>query len=63
MKNLNIQIPSFKFYNHSFTKFLSDDTKYHLSLKKITGATKKDSMVFQTLAEPLLEGLINIRSN
>ena len=63
LKLPNIEIPKFKMYNHAFSSFLSNDQKNHLSLTKMADATKKESMVFHDLAEPLLEGVINVKAN
>ncbi|XP_052076736.1 uncharacterized protein LOC127714723 isoform X1 [Mytilus californianus] len=59
----NIAIPNFKMYNHSFSTFLSNDKRDHLSLTKMAEATKQEGMVFHNLAEPLLEGIINVKDN
>lgn len=40
--------------------FLANDAKSHLNLKKMVEATKKDKKIFQQLAEPLLDGQIEI---
>lgn len=62
-QQLNIEMPSFNLYNHSFSNLLSYDKKYHVSLKEMAKVTKKDGIIFQTLAEPLAEGLVDIKGN
>lgn len=49
-------VPQFKIYNHNFTDVLVDDRSYHLSLKKLAKAAKKDAVAFRSLTEPLLNG-------
>ena len=41
-------------------KVLADDHSYHLSLKKMAVAAKKDAVIFKHLAEPLANGIISI---
>ena len=57
---INLSVPEFQIYNHSFSEVIAKDQKDHLSLKKIATAVKKDQKVFQSLAEPLVDGLIDI---
>ena len=59
-KPVNLSVPDFKFYNHSFSDIIANDHKMHLSLKKIAVAVKKDQKVFHNLAEPILDGLIGV---
>lgn len=54
---LDVYVPQFNMYNHSFSTFLANDYKDHLSLSKMAQVTLED------LSEPLLEGLINVNSN
>lgn len=49
-------VPQFQIYNHTFSNVLVDDRSYHLSLKKLAQAAKKDSVAFKSLSEPLLNG-------
>ncbi|XP_071083944.1 uncharacterized protein [Haliotis cracherodii] len=53
-------IPQFHLYSHNFSHFLARDNQDHLSLKRMVASAKKDETVFQNLAEPLLDGEINI---
>lgn len=57
---INMSIPEFIFYNHTMHDVLADDHKAHLNLKKIANAVKKDQKIFKSLAEPLLDGQIEI---
>ena len=59
-KPINFTFPQFQFYNHTFSDVLANDRKDHLSLTKIAKAVKKDQKIFHNLAEPLLDGLIEI---
>ena len=56
---VNLQIPSFHIFNHSFSQYLANDNKQHLSLKRIAKAMKKDGTVFQTLAESMIAGKVD----
>lgn len=56
-------LPQFKLYNHSFSAFLANDQKMHLNLSKMVERTKNDKIIFENLAEPLLEGLIDVTSS
>lgn len=61
-KPVNMSIPHFKFYNHDMNKLMADDKQSHLSLSKMADAAKRDAKIFQSLAEPLLDGEIAINS-
>lgn len=56
---LDLKIPKFKIFNHSFSQYLAADQKHHLSLKKMAKLAKKDETVFQSLAESMLAGQID----
>ena len=58
-KPANVVLPGFQIYQHSFQSKLADDTTMHLNMKKMVNATKHDEQIFQNLAEPLLDGLLN----
>ena len=53
-----IDVPQFQLYNHTMSNVLADDTKKHLSLKKMANKAKQDAVIFQSLTEPLLNGEI-----
>ena len=55
-----IDVPQFQLYNHTLNNVLADDTKKHLSLKKMAQKAKKDAVIFQSLTEPLLYGDISL---
>ncbi|XP_069123363.1 LOW QUALITY PROTEIN: uncharacterized protein [Argopecten irradians] len=55
---VHIKLPSFKIYNHSFSKYLANDNQYDLSLKKIAQKAQKGETVFSSLAESMIEGQI-----
>ena len=56
---LDLKVPHFKIFNHSFSKYLAVDQKQHLSLKKMAKLAKKDETVFQSLAESMIDGQID----
>ena len=56
----DMDLPHFKVYNHSMSAMLADDRKIHLSLNKMAQKAKKDAVIFQSLAEPLLGGEIEL---
>ncbi|KAK3097873.1 hypothetical protein FSP39_014042 [Pinctada imbricata] len=62
-KPINLSVPEFQFYNHSFSSIVANDQKAHLSLKKIAKAVKNDQKIFKTLSEPLLDGVISISAD
>lgn len=57
---VNMSIPKFTFFNHTIRDVLANDHKAHLNLKKIASAVKNDQKIFKSLAEPLLDGQIQI---
>jgi len=60
LQPLNVTVPNFKIYNHQMSQVLANDVKNHLNLSKMVEIAKNDRIVFQTLAEPLAHGLIQI---
>lgn len=62
-KPIQSMVPNLKIYNHSFSRILADDRSFHLSLKKLANAAKKDQIAFKSLAEPLLDGQIFLDSD
>lgn len=60
---VNVSIPSFNLYKHAMHDIIADDTKSHLSLKKMAVKAKQDAVIFQSLTEPLLEGDIAINAD
>lgn len=59
-KPVSFLIPQFQVYNHTFNQFLANDKKSHLNLKKMVEATVKEKKIFQHLAEPFLDGQIEL---
>jgi hypothetical protein len=58
-KNMvNVSVPDFKLYKLNY--ILASDQIDHLSLIKILTAAKSDEKMFQNLAEPLLDGQIEL---
>ena len=60
---IQVNLPDFKMYTHSYNQFLAADQKAHLNLSKMVQVAKKDQVIFKSLAEPLLEGNIEISSS
>ncbi|XP_041351896.1 uncharacterized protein LOC121370610 [Gigantopelta aegis] len=59
-KAISIDIPDFHIYSHNFSSMLAQDKQDHLSLKRMVQSAKQDRTIFKTLAEPLLDGQINL---
>lgn len=57
---VSFSIPEFQLFNHSFNQVLVNDAKSHLNLTKMVQATIKEKKIFQHLAEPLIDGEIDI---
>lgn len=55
---IQVNIPSFKMYNHTMSNLMTADAKDHLSLRKMVNATKHDQIIYKSLTEPLLAGII-----
>lgn len=62
-KALNVTLPNLKLYQHKMSNVIAADTKSHLSLSKMTATAKKYAVIFQSLAEPLLDGQIQLDSD
>lgn len=60
---VNVTIPSLKLYEHQMSNVIAADSKAHLSLSKIAELARKDKTIFQSLTEPLLDGVIQIPSD
>lgn len=59
-KSINFTIPKFNIFSHAISNGLANDGQAHLSLKRVTECAKKDQTIFQTIAEPLLDGQISL---
>jgi hypothetical protein len=59
-KPVQVKISSFKIYEHKMSKLFAKDEKESLNLKKMAERTKKDQVIFSTLAESLVDGEITI---
>ena len=57
---VNLEIPQFKIYNHSISKYLANDQTYHLSLKRMADTARKDETVFRSLSESILAGQVDL---
>ena len=62
-KAVNVSLPTLKLYEHKMSTILAADTKAHLSLSKMASTAKTDAIIFQNLAEPLLDGQITLNPN
>jgi hypothetical protein len=60
---VNVTVPNIKLFEHDMTSVIANDHKAHLSLSKMADIVKHDKIVFQSLAEPLLDGQIQLPSN
>ena len=52
-----VHTPPMKVFKHNFSEIIAQDKSDDLSLKRITDAVKADKVVFQTLADPILDDL------
>lgn len=57
---VNISVPTFSLFEHKMSNILANDEKDHLNLTKMVEIAKNDQVVFQTLAEPILDGHVTI---
>lgn len=55
---VEMKLPNFNIFNHSFSKFVANDRNQHLSLKRIASAVKRNGLVFKTLAESMIAGQV-----
>lgn len=55
---VQVKLPNFNIFNHSFSQYIANDRKEHLSLKRIAIAVKRDGKVFKTLADSMVAGQI-----
>ena len=58
MNPLKVSVPELKLYVNEMSNILANDAKDHLNLSTTVESAKGDQVVFQSLAEPLLEGQI-----
>ncbi|XP_067650865.1 uncharacterized protein [Haliotis asinina] len=61
-KAINFTIPKFNIFSHEFSSVLVNDNQAHLSLKRIAESAKKDQTIFQSIAEPFLDGQLPLPS-
>ncbi|XP_060591477.1 uncharacterized protein LOC132746373 [Ruditapes philippinarum] len=61
-KPVNVSLPKFKLFEHKMHSVLANDAKAHLNLSRMVDLAKQDTAAFQSLTEPLLDGLIDIQS-
>jgi len=59
---LNVSLPKFRIYNHKMSNIIANDVTNHLNLSKMVEVAKNDDIVFQTLAEPILDGQLAIET-
>ncbi|CAC5369234.1 unnamed protein product [Mytilus coruscus] len=53
---IDLTIPNFHIYNHTFSNILAQDKQYHLSLKRMAQAASKEETIFTSLSEPWVDG-------
>ena len=56
-----VNIPNFNLYKHRFSDLLASDNTDHLNLKRMVEAAKSDQKIYQSLTEPLLDGMIPLK--
>ena len=59
-KPVNVTLPQLKINEHKISGIIAADAKEHLSLAKIAETAKQDKVIFQSIAEPLLDGQIDL---
>ncbi|CAC5398190.1 unnamed protein product [Mytilus coruscus] len=60
---IDLTIPNFHIYNHTFSNILAQDKQYHLSLKRMAQAASKEETIFTSLSEPLVDGELPVSSD
>ncbi|CAC5393493.1 unnamed protein product [Mytilus coruscus] len=59
---IDLDIPNFHIYNHTFSNILAQDKQYHLSLKRMAKAASKGETIFTSLSEPLVDSELPVSS-
>ena len=62
-KPLNVSVPNFNIYQHHMHDILADDRSNHLNLSRMATLAKQDTVAFQSLSEPLLDGLLYLNTS
>ena len=52
----NASIPHFQLFEHKFSKTMALDQKLHLSLKHMADSAKNNSVIYQSLVDPIVDG-------
>ncbi|CAC5376587.1 unnamed protein product [Mytilus coruscus] len=60
---IDLTIPNFHIYNHTFSNILAQDKQYHLSLKRMAQAASKEETIFTSLSELLVDGELPVSSD
>ena len=60
LKPININVPHFNMYKHKMNDILANDQKSHLSIGKMAESARQNKTIYQSSAEPLLDGDIKI---
>ena len=55
-----IQTPPLKLFKHNFSELIAQDKSDDLSLKRIADNMRDDKVIFQTLADPILDDLNDV---
>ena len=55
-------VPGFNIYTNNFKRRIAADISLHLNMKKMAQAAKQNEQIYQSLTEPLLDGLLDISS-
>ena len=60
---LILTVPHFNMYKHEMTDILANDQKSHLSILKMAESAKRNKTIYQSLAEHLLDGNVEIETD
>ena len=62
-KEIQISIPHFQIYNHKFQNILAIERRQHLSLERMVQSAKLKQTIYQSLAEPFMDGTLSLDSD
>ncbi|XP_064645135.1 uncharacterized protein LOC135498682 [Lineus longissimus] len=57
---ISVEVPPFKIFKSNFSSFLVQDRQSDLSFRKMAESAKRREVIFQNLAEPVIDGQIAI---
>lgn len=53
---MKVKLPDFQIYKHNFSNEIAKDNSYTLNLNKMISKAKQNSVIYQSLAEPIYAG-------